>query len=244
MTDTDSVRDAYDRLAPAFSALAPCKAHNALYDRPAIQSLLPSLPGRRVLDAGCGPGIYSEWLVAQGADVVGVDLSPTMVSLARERLGGRAEFHVADLARPLDFLADASFHVVVSALVLDYVRDWEAVFREFYRLMRTPGILVFSVSHPADEYYRLHPTGNYFQVEMVEAVFKALSPEPTRVPYFRRPLGAMIAPLRSAGFALDRVLEPQPLPAFAEQEPKDYAELMRRPGFICFRALKDAPIQR
>jgi SAM-dependent methyltransferase len=238
MTDPNPVRDAYDYLAPFFSAQAPHKAHNALYDRPAVQSLLPPLAATRVLDAGCGPGIYAEWMVQQGATVVGVDVSPTMVALARERLGGRAEFHVADLARPLDFLSAGSFDVVISALALDYVRDWGLAVGEFYRLLRAPGTLVFSAGHPADEFYRLHPDGNYFDIEPVEAVFKAFPPEPVRVPYYRRPLGAMIAPLRAAGFLLDTILEPRPVPAFEQAEPQDYTRLMRRPGFICFRALK------
>jgi SAM-dependent methyltransferase len=240
MRDEDAVRAAYDRLAERFAALAPTKGHNAYYDRPAVQSLLPPLAGRRVLDAGCGPGIYAEWLVGQGATVVGVDLSPEMVRLARQRVGDQAEFHVADLAAPLDFLGEAAFDVVVSALALDYVRDWAPVFASFYRRLRAPGTLVFSAGHPADEYYRLNPGGSYFEVEPVEAVFKAFGPEVVRVPYFRRPLGAMIAPLRAAGFALDCVLEPQPLPEFEAQDPKDYAELRRRPGFICFRAIKEA----
>lgn len=240
MTDRDAVRAAYDQLAARFAAVAPTKGHNAYYDRPAVQSLLPPLAERRVLDAGCGPGLYAEWLLGQGAAVVGVDLSPEMIKQARQRLGDRAEFHVADLAEPLEFLGEATFDVIVSALALDYVRDWEPVFASFYRLLRAPGTLVFSVGHPADEFYRLNPEGNYFEVEPVQAVFKAFGPDVVRVPYLRRPLGAMIAPLRAAGFALDRVYEPQPLPEFAAQEPKDYAELMRRPGFICFRAIKEA----
>jgi hypothetical protein len=84
----------------------------------------------------------------------------------------------------------------------------------------------------------MHPNGNYFEVEAVEVAFKGLLPAPVHVPYFRRPLAAMVGPLRTAGFVIDTVLEPQPLPEFGEQDPKDYAELMRRPGFICFRALK------
>ena len=58
------------------------------------------------------------------------------------------------------------------------------------------------------------------------------------VPSYRRPLGAMIGPLLDAGFALDRLVEPRPTPAFAREDPADYAKLMRRPGFICFRARK------
>jgi magnesium-protoporphyrin O-methyltransferase len=44
------------------------------------------LDGARILDAGCGTGALAVELVRRGADVVAVDLSPTLIALARERL--------------------------------------------------------------------------------------------------------------------------------------------------------------
>jgi 2-polyprenyl-3-methyl-5-hydroxy-6-metoxy-1,4-benzoquinol methylase len=81
-------REVYDRLADAYAARAPTKPHNAFYERPATLSLLGDVAGKRVLDAGCGPGIYAEELVARGAEVVGFDASGRMVELARKRLRG------------------------------------------------------------------------------------------------------------------------------------------------------------
>jgi hypothetical protein len=49
--------EAYSRLADASAARIDTKAHNAYYDRPAVLSLLPPVEGKRVLDAGCGPGV-------------------------------------------------------------------------------------------------------------------------------------------------------------------------------------------
>jgi SAM-dependent methyltransferase len=230
-------REAFNRLADAYAARVDTKAHNAFYDRPAVLSLLPPVEGRRALDAGCGPGAYAEWLAGRGAEVVGIDVSPRMVELARLRLGGRASFALADLGRPLDFLPPASFDLVLSALALDYVRDWAAVFREFFRLLREPGHLVFSAGHPSDEFYEHHPRGSYFEVERVGVEWRGFGPA-VRVPYYRRPLQAMLDPLLGAGFSLERLLEPRPVPQFMEQDPADYEKLMRRPGFICFRARK------
>src|SRR6516225_6970499 len=62
----------YSGFADRYSAAVPTKPHNALYERPAMLSLLPDVRGRRVLDAGCGPGLYAEWLAQQGASVVAV----------------------------------------------------------------------------------------------------------------------------------------------------------------------------
>jgi SAM-dependent methyltransferase len=229
--------EAYSRLADAYAARIETKAHNAFYDRPSVLSLLPPVQGKRVLDAGCGPGVYTAWLVEHGAEVVGVDVCPRMIELARLRLGDQASFVQADLGQPLDFLPTASFDLVLSALTLDYVRDWDAVFREFFRVLREPGHFVFSAGHPAPEFYEIHPGGNYFEVEAVDYEWRGFG-EPVRVPYYRRPLGAMLDPLLQAGFRLERILEPRPVPQFQEQEPANYEKLLRRPGFICFRASK------
>jgi ubiquinone/menaquinone biosynthesis C-methylase UbiE len=227
--------EAYERLAEAYAARVGTKAHNAHYERPATLSLLPPVEGKCVLDAGCGPGVYSEWLVERGAEVVALDVSPTMIRLARERLRGRARLVQADLGRDLDGLADRSFDLVLSALALDYVRDWGSVFKEFFRVLRPDGHLVFSSAHPFDEFYDHHRTGNYFQVERVEYEWNGFG-VPVRVPSYRRPLSAMITPLLEAGFLLERLLEPLPQEPFQEQDPRDYAKLIRQPGFICFRA--------
>jgi SAM-dependent methyltransferase len=229
--------DAFSRLADAYAARIDGKPHNAFYDRPAVLSLLPPVEGKRVLDAGCGPGVYAEWLVDHGAEVVGVDVCPRMVELARLRLGGKVSVVQADLGRPLDFLPPSAFDLVVSALALDYVRDWDGVFSELFRVLREPGHLVFSIGHPADEFHEHHPDGNYFEVEAVDYEWRGFG-TPVRVPYYRRPLQAMVGPLLGAGFVLEQLLEPRPVPQFGEQGPTDYRKLMRQPGFICFRARK------
>ncbi|RAI57687.1 magnesium protoporphyrin IX methyltransferase [Roseicella frigidaeris] len=60
-----------------------------------------SLPGARLLDAGCGTGALAVAAARRGARVVAVDLSPTLVGLARERgtatAPGQVEFHVGDM---------------------------------------------------------------------------------------------------------------------------------------------------
>jgi SAM-dependent methyltransferase len=226
---------AYETLAEKYSALAPTKAHNAHYNRPAMFSLLPALQGKRVFDAGCGPGIDSDLFVCQGASVVGCDVSPKMIELAEARLQGRARFFIADLAGPLVFLEDAACDLVFSSLALDYLGDWLAVFKEFHRVSKPGGLLLFSASHPADEFYEHHPHGNYFDVEQVQYEWRGFG-SPVMVPSYRRSFSAMVNPLFEAGFALERVLEPQPVEAFRHQDPQDYEKLMRRPGFICFRA--------
>ena len=230
-------QDAYDKLAEEYAARIGTKAHNAYYERPATLSLLPEVKGRRVLDAGCGPGVYAEILVERGAQVVALDTSPKMVALARARLGEAVPVIQASLENPLSFLEDESFNLVVAPLVLDYVRDWRAVFGEFQRVLTPGGVLVFSMEHPTMKYLDFLEESNYFQTELVSYTWKGFG-LPVEVPSYRRSLAEVFNPLIEAGFVIDRVLEPLPIETFKETEPENYEKLLREPGFLCIRALR------
>jgi len=55
--------------------------------RAILLSRLPEdLAGARILDAGCGTGAFAVEAARRGAQVVAIDLSPTLVGLARERI--------------------------------------------------------------------------------------------------------------------------------------------------------------
>lgn len=230
-------QEAYDVLAEAYAALVDTKPHNAYYERPATLSLLPDVGGKRVLDAGCGPGVYAEWLVEHGAQVVAFDANQKMVDLARVRLGDKARVLQANLERPLDLLRDDSFDIVISPLVMDYVKDWETVLLEFHRVLREGGWLVFSIEHPYAKYDDHREMSNYFEVEAVEYEWRGFG-EAVRVPSYRRPLSEVINPLIRAGFIVERILEPIPTEEFKQKAPEDYEELSRSPGFMCIRASK------
>ena len=230
-------QEAYDALADAYAARVETKAHNAYYERPATLSLLPPVKDKRVLDAGCGPGIYTEWLADHGAEVVALDANEKMVSYARQRLGDRARVIQADLEHPLDFLADHSFDIVISPLVMDYIEDWEKLFSEFFRILSTPGYMVFSIEHPYIKFFDHQKNSNYFNIELVEYDWTGFGID-VRVPSYRRPLSAVINPLIATGFVLDKVLEPLPVEEFKLTDPEGFEELMRNPGFLCVRAMK------
>ena len=83
--------------------------------------------GSRVLDLGCGVGRWSRLLAGRGAQVTGVDLSPTMVAIARRRsevqgLSERCRFLVQDLAQ-LD--AGGPYDLVLGVTVLQHILDAE-----------------------------------------------------------------------------------------------------------------------
>ena len=230
--------DAYEQLAEAYAAMVDTKPHNAYYERPATLSLLPDVAGLRVVDAGCGPGVYSEWLVDNGARVVAFDASPKMVALARRRVGDRVVIHEADVEGELGFLDDGAFDVVLAPLVLDNVADWSKVFRRFRRALKPGGLLVFSVGHPFFEatYFK---TDRYFETEQVSCVWRG-SGFPVEMPSYRRPLGAVINSVLESGFELVHILEPLPTEEFRNADPIGYERLARQPSFLCIKARRAA----
>jgi ubiquinone/menaquinone biosynthesis C-methylase UbiE len=120
-------------MAADYVAHVEANPYTALYEAPGLQALLPPIAGLQVLDAGCGGGRTSSWLVEQGAEVVGLDASPELLRLARERLPSTS-FVLGDLAEPLPF-EDGSFDVAVASLVMHYLRDWAPALRELRRVL-------------------------------------------------------------------------------------------------------------
>jgi len=225
----------FDAFAEEFASHASDGAYNALYDRPAVLELLGDVSGLRVLDAGCGPGLYPEELVARGAEVVGLDESPEMVRLATQRVKVGLTARVHDLKSPIDWLDDESFDAAVMALVIHHVDDRVSALREVRRVLRPGAPLVVSTHHPTSDWLRLG--GSYFTEEPVEEDWQDGR---WHVRYWRQSLSSFCEEIAEAGFLIERIVEPLPVPEMAERFPEDYEKLIREPGFIAFRLLKPA----
>ncbi|WP_181685362.1 class I SAM-dependent methyltransferase [Halorhabdus salina] len=223
------VRDAYDELAASYDAEIESNAYNEHIEFPAMTSLIPEVEGKRILDAGCGTGRYTEWLIEQGADVVGVDVSEAMLEEARTKLGSRATFHREDLGDALTFAEDDAFDGVVSSLALGYVESWETALSEFARVLEPGGFLVFSVMHPLDT-VQADESSTYFEVEQQTHEWAV------DVPYYRRPFSAILNPLLEAGFRVAKIREPQPTAAFEAKQPDRYETESNEPVFLCVTA--------
>ncbi len=106
--------------------------------------VLGDVRGKRVLDFGCGSGMNSLLLARRGAAVVGVDISASLIQIARQRLAANgtagAEFVVGS-AHDLP-LPDAAMDVVFGIAILHHL-DLDLVSREVARVLRTGGRAIF-----------------------------------------------------------------------------------------------------
>jgi ubiquinone/menaquinone biosynthesis C-methylase UbiE len=128
---------------------------SATYDQPVnplvaleqqiVRSLIDAIPRGRALDAACGTGRHTEYLCARGFGTVGVDVTPEMLEIARQKVPS-AQFVAGDLTS-LDF-PDAMFDLAVCALALEHCADLLACISELVRVVRPSGAIIISTFHP------------------------------------------------------------------------------------------------
>lgn len=244
MTDSQNIYDnpvffaGYKKLRDEGSGL------NDNLEQPALWSLLgDSLKGLAILDLGCGFGGFARRARALGAEaVLGIDLSNNMLSEARKRTN---DTHIEYRRSSMEDLTlpEHAFDLVVSSLMLHYVKDYAIAVRKIASYLRPGGRFVFSVEHPmftaraeqdwirAEDGTPLYwPVDNY-RAEgerriqwFVEGVVK-----------YHRTVETYVNGLITNGFTLQRLLEPEP--AAARQTPQSALE-RRRPPFLLIAATR------
>ena len=127
------------------------------------------LPGKRVVDVGCGGGILSEGLARAGAEVTGIDLGQELLAVARE--------HAHDNGLAIDYrrtsvetLAEeqpASFDHVTCMEMLEHVPDPASVVRACATLVKPGGRVFFSTLNRKLKAYLLAIVGAEYLLNMI-----------------------------------------------------------------------------
>lgn len=183
-----------------------------------LQKLLPDFSGKRVLDLGCGFGWHCRYAVEHGAaQVLGIDLSENMLTVARETNGDpRIDYRqmaIEDYAYPT-----GAFDVVISSLALHYVSSFAEVCEKVARTLTPGGVFVFSVEHPiftahgtqdwiygGDGQPLYWPVDRYFTEGKREATFLGHQVEKQH-----KTLTTYLDELLRHGLAITRLVEPKP----------------------------------
>jgi 2-polyprenyl-6-hydroxyphenyl methylase/3-demethylubiquinone-9 3-methyltransferase len=161
-----------------------------------IGRLVGGFAGKRVLDVGCGGGILSESMAAQGAHVLGIDLSEKALGVAKLHKiesGAAVDYRLAaaeDLAREMS----SSFDLVTCMEMLEHVPAPAPVVAACASLVKPGGLVIFSTINR-------NPKSYLFAIIGAEYVLKLLPRGTHDWTRFRRP--AEVAALaRNAGLDL------------------------------------------
>jgi malonyl-CoA O-methyltransferase len=111
-----------------------------------LARLLPTLAAPRVLELGCGTGLFSRRLLARypDGDFVLTDLAPSMVEQCRRNLAGsgrRVSFEVMDAARPA---AEGPFDLIATSMTLHWLADPVSALTALRRRLSSGGVLLYA----------------------------------------------------------------------------------------------------
>lgn len=115
-----------------------------------VLPLLDAQRGEKILDAGCGFGLYSFALAKNGVTVVGVDFDEKQILMARQwaknLMFPNVRFEVQNICKlPYE---DESFDKILCVAVMEHVPEDERAFSELVRVLKDGGILVLAVATP------------------------------------------------------------------------------------------------
>ena len=199
---------------------------------------------RRVLDVGCGEGQLARRLAGLGADVVGLDPTPSQVIEARARAGGPAYAMSGAERLPV---RSAAFDAVVMCLVLEHLDPFEPAIHEIARVLAPGGRFVLMLNHPLlqtpgsgwvddhileEQYWRVGP---YLRDDRsIEEVAPGVE-----LPFMHRPLSRYVQVMGEVGLLIDHMDEPPPPPGFLAAA-WEYEEAASIPRLMLIRARRVA----
>ena len=201
---------------------------------------LGDVPGKSVIDIGCGEGRFSRLLSELGATVTGIDLTEPLIERARE-LGSDKETYLQGDAENLEGVADDSFDLAVSYIVLVDLLDYRRSIREAYRVLRPGGRFVVCNVHPMrtasknivgwirDSSGKLfYPVDNYTEEGEREFLWWG-------GPFINmhRTISSYVSAFLDAGFTLEGLHEPVPSDEQLVENPK-FDDELRVPNFIIY----------
>lgn len=132
---------------------------------PTIKEMLPELIGKKILDVGCGTGIFTFLLEEyKPTKIVGLDLSEAMIDIAKkkaEQRNSKASFILGD-ATFTDQYVNGKFDLIFSSTTTHYIENLDVFFDNLGKCMEDTGSMILSIINPI--YSAMYPIehGNTF----------------------------------------------------------------------------------
>ena len=220
--------DAYDDCAAQYAAMVTAREQAGIGRDPIMPqflNILGDVAGLIVLDAGCGEGYLSRILANCGAQVIGIDIAPSLIQIAQAKdPEGKIAYQVANLSQPLSAY-EHHFDLAVSHLVLNDVSDYRGFLTTLGSVIKQGGRLILSMNNPYSYVVRNHIT-DYFDSGKAFP-YRGMAEAGVNVHFYQRTLEEYLNACFAAEFQLHRLIDiPTPEGSFKRRNdtliPKGY----------------------
>lgn len=238
----------YDALARSYHDMRTKKNpqgwfYNELLEMPSTLELLGNVKGKKILDFGCGTGIYAKLLADSGAIVKGFDISREMIEIARAENPGLDLRIGSGLKIPFN----ERFDIVLASLVVHYINDWDKMFSQVRRVLKKGGIFVFSTGNPVVEIAdkvkvrgkKVKVLGDYFKERKFYADWKPHDQGlVVRMPAYHVTYETIIKRIVKNKFEIVDYKDTFPIKKAKKLFPKDYEYCSKVPFFTVWKVRK------
>ena len=111
------------------------------YENELLLEFLQPRPEEKILDAGCGTGVFTYNILGVGPRITGLEISYPMLKRAKLKSKGYPFRAVAGDMKYLPFV-DECFDKVVSMTALEFIEEGKAAVKELFRVTKTGGAVV------------------------------------------------------------------------------------------------------
>jgi len=201
---------------------------NEYLEMPCTLYLLGNIKGKKILDLGCGTGIYAKILSKKGAIIKGFDITKEMLEIAKIenpkldlRLGSAYKIPFKE-----------KFDIILASLVVHYLKDWDTIFKEVKKVLKPEGIFIFSTGNPVAE------TKNYFKESKISVSWKDDNGNIMRMPYYHKTYETIIKTIIKNNFEILDYKDRFPLKKAKRLFPNEYKEYSKVPFFCVWKLRK------
>lgn len=226
----------YSKYAKKYDLAVQNNIYNAHLERPSLQSMLNDLSGLNVLDLGCGSGIYTQYLLEKNAAVTSIDISEEMVNIVNKKFVKKVKAYAQDLSNGLPDEKSNSFDVVISPLMVHYIKDLTKLFNDIHRVLKEKGYFVFSTHHPIVD-FESTTTGNYFEPELLIEEWKTID-KPVEVSFYRRSLTDLFNFISASRLVVTQLSEGKPSEEMKKISEEKFEYLSKKPNFLFIKCKK------
>jgi len=206
---------------------------------PALDLIMGDVSNKRILDAGCGDGVFVQRSTERGAKVIGIDISPDAIQ-ACKKADPSGDYRVMDTK---NISLKEKFDYVLSLFILlsfDKKEEITKAIKNMSQSLDEDGKLIIAVPHPAFEEADTETMSKSFAEDYsyskkgLEVLYTHKTKKDISFTDFHWMIEDYVECIKKAGLVIEDVREPLPIPESKDENPEIYETRVKYPSMILF----------